>query len=136
MIVFAILTFGFALCITCGFKSLKLAIDVIDASADFLATTKRIIFVPILYFFLTLFVVLIWVSAFACVASMNTISANTLIIPQSKELRWEDPKVTYLALFMVFGVFWICAWLKYTSSFIIMVSASTYYFNSSSSSEG
>jgi len=84
LIVFAILTCGFALCITCGFKSLKLAIDVIDASADFLATTKRILFVPILYFFLTLIVALVWVSAFACVASMNKISADTLIIPQSK----------------------------------------------------
>jgi len=41
-----------------------------------------------------------------------------------------------MALFMLFGVLWICAWLKYTSSFIVMVSASTYYFNSTSTTEG
>jgi len=42
----------FALAIFCGFKSLKFAIDVIDASADFLAGTKRIIAVPVFYFFI------------------------------------------------------------------------------------
>jgi hypothetical protein len=41
-----------------------------------------------------------------------------------------------MALFMLFGILWICAWLKYTSSFITIVSASTYYFNSNSEEEG
>jgi hypothetical protein len=40
----------FGCLITCGFKSLKIAIDVIDASADFLASTKRIIGVPMFFF--------------------------------------------------------------------------------------
>jgi hypothetical protein len=69
----AIFALCFAACIFCGFSSLKLAIDVIDASADFLATTKRIIFVPVLYFFITIIVISIWASAFLGVLSMNTI---------------------------------------------------------------
>lgn len=40
----------FALMIYCGYNQLKTAIDVIDAAADFLAKTKRIIAVPIIYF--------------------------------------------------------------------------------------
>jgi hypothetical protein len=80
-VISGILTVSFMFCIFCGFKSLKMAIDVIDASADFLATTKRIIFVPVLYFFLTLICLIVWVSAFACVASMNDITADTNIIP-------------------------------------------------------
>lgn len=80
-IIGGILAVAFAFCIFCGFKSLKMAIDVIDASADFLAKTKRIILVPILYFFLTMLMLLIWIGAFACVASMNQISADTNTIP-------------------------------------------------------
>ena len=133
-IVFGILALGFACCVFCGFSSLKLAIDVIDAAADFLATTKRIILVPVLYFFLTLIMLLIWIGAFAQVASMNEIKVD-YNIPQAKDVVWEK-KPTYMALYMLFGILWICAWLKYTSSFIVMVSAATYYFNSSAEQEG
>lgn len=38
----------FLVSICCMFNSLKIAIDVIDASADFLAKTKRVILVPVL----------------------------------------------------------------------------------------
>lgn len=34
-----------------------------------------------------------------------------------------------MAAFMVFGFLWISAWIEYTSNFIVMVSAATYYFN-------
>jgi hypothetical protein len=41
-----------------------------------------------------------------------------------------------MALYMLFGVLWICAWFEYASTFIVMVSAATYYFNSSAAGEG
>jgi hypothetical protein len=50
LVISSLLALGFLCCICCGFKSLKMAIDVIDASADFLARTKRIIFVPCVFF--------------------------------------------------------------------------------------
>lgn len=34
---------------------------------------------------------------------------------------------------MFFGILWVTAWLEYMCKFIIMVSASTYYFNSKGS---
>ena len=42
--------------IYCGYSNLKTAIDVIDAAADFLAKTKRIVLVPVLYFVVTMIV--------------------------------------------------------------------------------
>jgi hypothetical protein len=135
-IAFAILSCCFLTCVICGFRSLKLAIDVIDASADFLAETKRIILVPVFYFFVTIIIFMSWVFAYLNVASMNEIKADTTIIPQFKDLVWKDKKVTYMALFMLFGLLWLMAWIKYTCNFICMVAASTYYFNSSASSEG
>lgn len=135
-IVFAIVSCLFLTCIICGFRSLKLAIDVIDASADFLAETKRIILVPILYFFVSIIVFSTWVVGFMNVASLNKIKADTDLIPQMKDLIWEDSKIKYMALFMFFGLLWIMAWIKYTCNFICMVSASTYYFNSGPNKEG
>jgi len=136
MIVFGILSAAFLCCICCGYKSLKLAIDVIDAAADFLAGTKRIILVPVLYFFLQIFVFFIWLWAFLNVASMNEFTPDTNIVPQMKDLLWNDKKIKYMALFMFFGLLWIMAWLKYTCNFICMVAASSYYFNSGPSGEG
>jgi len=81
LVLFAVLAAAFLLCVCCGFKSLKLAIDVIDASADFLAGTKRIIFVPVLYFFLQVIVFFVWLYAFLHVASMNEFKPDTGIIP-------------------------------------------------------
>jgi len=81
VILLGILAVAFLTCICCGFKSLKLAIDVIDASADFLAKTKRIILVPLLYFFISIIVFMTWLFAFMNVASMNKMVPDTTIIP-------------------------------------------------------
>lgn len=53
---------------------MKTAIDVIDASADFLAKTKRIIAVPFAFFFLQIIAVSIWVPSMAYVVSMNNVT--------------------------------------------------------------
>lgn len=81
MIVFGIMALLFACCIVVGYKSLKLAIDVIDASADFLYKTKRIILVPILYFFVTVIIIFVWLGMFICVLSMNEIKPSDSKIP-------------------------------------------------------
>jgi hypothetical protein len=52
------------------FRDVKLAVDVIDASADFLAKTKRLLLVPLLYFFITMFLVVVWFTATVSVFSM------------------------------------------------------------------
>lgn len=52
MILGGLLALGFLCCVCCGYSSLKIAIDCIDASADFLARTKRIIAVPFVFFLL------------------------------------------------------------------------------------
>lgn len=40
-----------------------------------------------------------------------------------------------MALYMLFGILWITAFFEYCSTFVVMVSASTYYFNSIPGSE-
>jgi solute carrier family 44 (choline transporter-like protein), member 2/4/5 len=127
-VIFGILAAGFFCCVCCGYKSLKLAIDVIDASADFLAGTKRVLVIPGVFFFAQILCVITWVGAMMCVVSMNKITASDTVV-QGKNLEWTD-ETKYMSLYMLFGILWICAWFEYASTFIVMVSASTYYFNS------
>jgi hypothetical protein len=127
--VFAIFGGCFLCCVVCYRQSLKLAIDVIDASADFLKKTKRIILVSVLFFAISLFSVLVWLGAQGMVLSLNHIKASD-IVPQQKDIDFTDSLNKYMALYMLFGLLWIQAFLEYACRFIVMVSASTYYFNS------
>lgn len=136
---FAIFACIFLLALYCGFSSLKLAIDVIDASADFLAKTKRMIAVPVFYFVLTIIIFSIWIFCMLAINSIGTIEASTAIVPQKKQvIRTDEQKKTVdaLFLFMLFGIFWIVAFIKAKSSFITMVAATTYYFDSNSERDG
>lgn len=41
-----------------------------------------------------------------------------------------------MALYMLFGVLWMTAFLEYCSTFILLCSAASYYFNSDANNEG
>jgi hypothetical protein len=65
----------FGLCtvcmIYCNRKSLEIAIAIIDASADFQMDTKRLFFVAVFYFFITILIFFMWAFASACVFSLS-----------------------------------------------------------------
>jgi len=67
---------GFMCCVICLWEGLQLAIDVIDASSDFLADTYRIIWTPIVHFLFQLIIFFVWIGCFACVVSLNDIQAS------------------------------------------------------------
>ena len=138
-IIFSIFGLIFLLAVWCGFNSLRTAINVIDASADFLAKTKRIIGVPILYFFLTVVFTMVWLGCMLAINSIGDIQPdNGLIIQKRKAIRTaaENKTVNLMFLFMFFGILWIVAFLKAKTSFIVMVAASTYYFDSNEDKDG
>lgn len=130
MILGGILASTFFCAVCCGYSSLKTAIDCIDAAADFLKKTKRIIAVPFLFFILQIIAISIWLPSMAYVVSMNHVSPSENI-PQMKEIEWK-PEVKIMALYMFFGILWVCAFFEYCSTFVVMVSASTYYWDSNS----
>lgn len=76
---FSVLCCCFAGCLWCCYSSIKQAIDVIDASADFVMCTKRILLVPFIYFLMSMLVVIAWFVGYLMVMSINPISASTHI---------------------------------------------------------
>jgi len=129
-IALAVLGCCFCVCVACGFKHVKEAINVIDAAADFTVENKRVIIVPMIYFTITIISFVVWLYAFACVVSLNPIKASNGLIPQDRDIDWDaKPWHMWAALGMFFGILWIMAWWNYTSQFVVMAAASTYYFN-------
>lgn len=124
-ILFAIAAVAFLFCVICNWNQLHNAIDVIDASLDFLADTKRIVFVPMIHFILQITLFIVWCCCFACLISTNTITASK--IPQMKNIEW-DTSTKWLAFFMIFGLIWGLSLIEYLNNFIIISAASSYYW--------
>jgi len=124
----------FNMCLCCFWKQVKVAIAVIDATADFFAATKRIILVSVFYFFVTLVFLVLWFAAVGCIMSLNTITSSSTEV-QGKDIVW-DHNVFYFLGFMVVGLIWVVFWIQDKTGFICMVSASTYYFSSNKDKEG
>lgn len=125
----------FCVCVVCGWKHIAQAIDVIDAAADFAVGNKRVIVVPILYIILNMVSFFVWLYSFACVVALNKISAAGSSFPQDRDIHWTGA-LKAISLAMFFGILWIMAWWTYSSKFVIMAAATTYYFNSNAEHEG
>jgi hypothetical protein len=103
----------------CGFNQLKIAIDVVDASADFLRKTKRVILVPVLYFVFQVVTVLTFMFAFVCMWSIGDINVKG---GSTINKYYQLKTVTFakgtsgdmylLALGMFFGLLWILAFFN------------------------
>jgi len=63
-------------CVACSFRSLNIAVGVLEAASDFVADTFRIILVPIIFFFTGIAVFAIWVSGIVCAGSVGTITTT------------------------------------------------------------
>jgi hypothetical protein len=130
----------------CGFNQLKIAIDVIDAAADFLRKTKRVILVPVAYFILDVVIILVWLFAMGAIWSTGDINAkqSTLENPYyqlktvtfKKDGTGDAGDMYLLACVFFFGLLWIIAFFNAQQSMIVMVSACTYYFDSDKDKDG
>lgn len=59
-------------------------------------------------------VITVWVYCMLCIASIGEIEANTEYLPQHRKVVRtddEDTIVTYMSLFMLFGILWITAFI-------------------------
>lgn len=72
-IIGAILSLLFCLALYCGWSQLKLAIEIVNCSADFLAATKRMLGVPILYYVFLFLFFLFWLGCVISVECMGKI---------------------------------------------------------------
>ena len=117
----------YLLTICCSFNSLRVAIAVIETAADYFADTKRIIFVPLLYFFIGILFFAAWVAGMLCAASVGEITGVN-VDSQSKDIEW-DTFTTWCVWLMIFGFLWLVMFLIACNEFVVIVSAITWYYS-------
>lgn len=61
----------YCLCFLCCFKNLRVSIAIIETAADWFADTKRIIFIPVMYFSIAILVFAAWICGLAMTASVS-----------------------------------------------------------------
>lgn len=126
----SLLLFNCLLC--CYWSKVQVAIAVIDATADFMVATKRLAFVSMAYFFVSIIYLVFWSVAAIGVVSMNEITANA---DGTKTINWATPQLAMMG-FMIFGVIWLLVFIADKVRFITMSSAAQYYFSSDRKNEG
>ena len=68
----------FLLMIICFWNALKVSIAIIETAADYFADTKRILFVPVFWFFMAIVVFLVWLVGIVGVHSIGDITVESV----------------------------------------------------------
>jgi hypothetical protein len=111
---------------------------VIDATADFMVATKRIAFVTIYYFILTIIALVIWGLGLVGVVAMNKVTVepdNDSDGGFHKVIHWTG-QTRFMTGMMFFGIVWIVMFIGEKTRFVYMISASQFYFSSSAAGTG
>mmetsp|Transcript_7104 Transcript_7104/g.9318 ORF Transcript_7104/g.9318 Transcript_7104/m.9318 type:complete len:166 (+) Transcript_7104:681-1178(+) len=66
----------YCLCLVCNLRSLRISFAVIETAGDYFSQTKRILVVPILFFFVGLAWFIMWIFGLFCVATNGTVIPN------------------------------------------------------------
>lgn len=71
-----------------------MSIEIINTSADFLASTKRLLIVPFIYYAMMFLFFMFWLGAIISVESLGKISPdmNPPYYPLKKKVTWDDRK--------------------------------------------
>merc|ERR1719469_784355 len=107
--------------ILCSFQSLRVAVAVIETASSFVADSKRLLFVPLLYFFVTLVASVMFLSGLICVSSIGKIEAGS-VATQTKSIEW-DSSTEGIYWGMIFGFIWTICFILAMSEFVTIVSA-------------
>lgn len=126
----------FNLCLCCCWKKVKVAIAVIDATADFLVATFRLAFVNLSFAFLLVIYLIVATASVLCVTSMNEITASDDPNDfQGKVITWSSTNYGFM-IFIGIAWIWIFSYLFDQITFVTMSSAAQFYFTSTHNSTG
>ena len=113
--------------IICSFQSLRVAVAVIQTTASFVADSKRLILVPVLYFGIGILLTIMFMAALVCTSSIGEITVENQS-HQSKDIVW-DASTEYMFYFMVFGFLWVLAFVMAVNEFVIICATITWYYS-------
>jgi len=124
-VAFAIFSIIFAVSVCSNHKNLKFAMDVIDASADFLSANRKIYSSACLFNVLQILTIFMWLACCYGVYSEGEIKVDTLF-PQSRIVALDTNHWCKLVLLFL-AMVWLKEFFDVMNMFIIMHATATYY---------
>jgi hypothetical protein len=76
-VIFSTLSMIFGMLVYSYFKQLRLALDIFKVSADFIRQSKRVLVVPIFYYFVTIGIIGLWLFGVMGLSTTGEIKAET-----------------------------------------------------------
>ena len=124
-----VLAILYALMMCCNMRSLRISIAVIETAADFFADTKRIAFVPLMYFCVWVGIFIFWLWSLVGVASITDggITVSSVQFQQKDINRGEN--TNWLIAGMVLGMVWVSMFILACNEFAIICASVTWYFS-------
>lgn len=121
-----ILTFLYVILICCQWKNIKIGAEIMGVAGEFIATTPKIVATPFVAYFTMVPFTVYW--SF----SMIYLYATGVVTPHKEGemfVRLEETNQAYwMFWFMLFGFFWVVAFLIAVMQFVIASTCSLWYF--------
>lgn len=125
-IVAGILTFLYVILICCQWKNIKIGAEIMGVAGEFIATTPKIVGLPFVAYFLMVPFTVWW--SF----SMIYLYATGDITPHKDGEMFvrlvETQQAYWMFWFMLFGFFWVIAFMIAVMQFVIASTCSLWYF--------
>lgn len=113
--------------IICNIQSLRVAVAVIETASAFVADTKRLVFVPVLYFVIAILLTGLFIAGLICTSSIGDITADSVTL-QSKSIEWST-STTAIFWYMLVMYFWVMAFVMAMNEFVIIIASITWYYS-------
>jgi hypothetical protein len=117
------------LMLACNWRSLRIAIRVIETAADFFADTKRVAIVPLIYFSIWCGVFVFWLWGLCGVASITDSAITVTSVQfQQKDVHRSDG-TNWMIAGMVIGMVWLSMFIIAANEFAVICAAASWYFS-------
>eukprot|EP00351_Strombidinopsis_sp_SopsisLIS2011_P002097 CAMPEP_0116879394 /NCGR_PEP_ID=MMETSP0463-20121206/11199_1 /TAXON_ID=181622 /ORGANISM="Strombidinopsis sp, Strain SopsisLIS2011" /LENGTH=233 /DNA_ID=CAMNT_0004528681 /DNA_START=714 /DNA_END=1412 /DNA_ORIENTATION=- len=125
----------YGICLICNLKALKMSFAVIETAGDYFSQTKRILTVPVLFFFLSMIFFSFWTFSISSVGTNGEVmvdsytSRGVTYYTQQRYIVSDGSTNSWLLAFLFFGLIWVSFFLIAANDFVIIVSTITWYFS-------
>lgn len=128
LLVFALI---FNLALWCFRDAIAVGLAILEASADFLASTKRILLVSVFYSLSLLIVFSFTIWSCLYIVAKNEIVGGM----QDKEIQWSGANIACLTI-VVFTMIWFQGYIRHCLIYVVYQSMATFYFSSNKTVQG
>jgi hypothetical protein len=128
------LTFILTCCLCCNFRNIRIGVNVMKATSQFISGTSQVFLVPPVFivFLCTWLALFLWISVH--LLSIGTVQKREdfTFLSEVKRPKYAE----YMFLYNLFGYLWLNAFIIGIAQFMISAAAALWYFSSSSDSNG